>query len=87
MAQKAGWTVEQVESHDTPAPADSGSEYPKFCGRVTVEGLSYDIRLGPRLRHLLVDLDGNSVTQRPIFQVVAWADPVIDDMSFPGVGG
>ncbi|MGW0998606.1 hypothetical protein ACWD5V_36105 [Streptomyces sp. NPDC002523] len=83
LAQKAGWNVETADSPGASVQEESDSDYPKFCGRVAVEGLAYDIRLGPRLRHLLVDVDGNSVTQRAILQVGAWADPVIDEVSFP----
>ena len=48
-------------------------------GRVTIEGLSYVVRYGQRVRHVPVDDATGRPMLRPVFGYAAWAEPVIEE--------
>jgi hypothetical protein len=80
MAGRAGWEVVQVESGNS---GEKGTE----CGTVEVDGLQYRVHVGPRVRHLLVEVVDGRMTERPIFGIAAWAEPVVTPESAPTVSG
>lgn len=71
LAAKDGWTWSLTAG--AVLDADAGD-----CGVVEVEGLSYRIRLTPRVRTTLVDDAGGRMSKRPVFRHPAWADPVLE---------
>ncbi|MFJ1756153.1 hypothetical protein [Kitasatospora sp. NPDC088134] len=70
LAIKAGWQVSLAVA--TPEKSQDGD-----CGIVDVEGLHYRIRLTPRVRTMLAETEGGTLTWRTVFAHAAWAEPVL----------
>lgn len=70
-ARKAGWDVSVPDS--PPRPADD------VAGTVTVEGIAYTVRCGPRGRGVLVDDSTGVPVARAVLKRSVWAEPVVTD--------
>ncbi|MFB7374328.1 hypothetical protein ACFC0D_31330 [Streptomyces sp. NPDC056222] len=76
LASRAGWKV-------TPLADEVLRSAPTECGVVEVEGLRYRVHVGPRVRHLLMEVVNGQMTQRAILNTAAWAEPVVSPESAP----
>ncbi|QGZ51664.1 hypothetical protein GPZ77_27720 [Streptomyces sp. QHH-9511] len=76
LAIRAGWNVTPVADAGPPSA-------PTECGVVEVEGLRYRVHVGPRVRHLLMEVVDGQMTQRAILNAAAWAEPEVSPQSAP----
>jgi hypothetical protein len=68
--QKAGWQIAEPTYQDTPGSTE--------CGYVVIEGISYKVHYGRRVRLDLIDDSGGELRQRPILGFAAWVEPDLD---------
>jgi hypothetical protein len=68
LAKKAGWDVGSIQSEAQHAET--------ACGIVTIEGISYTVHYGPRVRRSLVEEIGDQVEIRDVLAYAAWAEPI-----------
>jgi hypothetical protein len=68
LARKAGWEVNSIQGEAQQAET--------ACGAVTIEGISYKVPDGPRVRRPLAEGIGDQVKVRDVLAYAAWAEPI-----------
>ncbi|MCI3272557.1 hypothetical protein [Streptomyces cylindrosporus] len=68
LANKAGWEVSSIQADTERAETT--------CGTLAIEGISYRVHYGPRVRRSLIDETGIQVKIRDVLAYAAWAEPI-----------
>jgi hypothetical protein len=68
LAEEAGWEVNSIQ--------DQIEQDGMICGIVVIEGISYRVHYGPRVRRRLIDKIGSRAEARDVLAYAAWAEPI-----------